>query len=286
MNRRALIGVVIPALLFFLAAPPAARAWGEKGHTIVAKIAELNLSDRAKAGIQQLLDDRSIADPRLASWADLIRHSGPYQHIYPGNAGWHFIDVPFDATQIDDDRDCKNNGCVVAAIERFRKDMVDSSKAVGKRKEALLFVVHFLGDVHQPLHCAQRNNDRGGNSRSVSYLGSHDHHLNLHAVWDTNLVEAALGGLDPVDKAWRLNQQITSQQRQDWSQGIPRDWAWESHQLATRNAYANQDADAGLPGHPPISLNQEYVTANTAVVEEQLKKAGIRLARVLNAAFE
>lgn len=281
-----LVAVTVGGLI----APPNLWAWGRNGHLIVAKIADLNLSNKAQTAIYGLLG-QSIATDDNASWADDIKPGHRLAHVvgnrYPNNSKWHFVDIPFDADSYDAGRDCSNNDCIVDQLNRFLDKLADPSAKERDRREALLFVVHFVGDIHQPLHCAERNGDHGGNNVHVASYGEHhEHHLNLHAVWDDNLVyeNENLRHLTPEDTAQRLNSSITSDQRRDWAQGSPQDWAWEAHRLAVDKAYIDGEGSA-LPADE-VDLDQEYIQTRKAIVREQLQRAGIRLANALNNAFD
>jgi hypothetical protein len=266
---------IIAVLLFLSIAVDRAGAWGWEGHIIVARIAEAHLTDKAKDGITQLLGpDRKIEDTSVASWPDNIRRDRPE------TGPWHYVDIPFDAVSYDPSRDCRSNQCIVAQLEHFAAVLADTKATTVSRAEALRFVVHFVGDMHQPLHCAERNHDKGGNLVKVTFLtGSHEG--NLHSTWDTLLIRQYLGARDVLQYADELNSRITSQQTKDWAAGTIADWAWESHQQAVAHAYA------GIPIQTtPVNLTQQYVDENRQVVETQLERAGIRLADVLNKAFQ
>jgi hypothetical protein len=249
---------------------------------IVAKIAELNLKPQARDEIRKLLGPTPISDRRVATFADFVKHNPDFPE-YAKTPPWHFVDVPYDADSYDPERDCKDGSCVVERIEVFKKTLADKTKPSQDRLEALMFLVHLVGDLHQPLHCATRN-DRGGNDLPVGFLGHAGNHLNLHAVWDENLVQACMGHLEPYDYAGRLNAEIQGSDRSDWQTGEAKDWAWESHQAAVKRAYADADGHP-LPknGHP--NLDDAYVAKGKEVVAVQLKRGGIRLARILNDAL-
>ncbi|HVX14407.1 MAG TPA: S1/P1 nuclease [Pirellulales bacterium] len=283
-----LIGLVIGGLIV----PPNVLAWGRDGHVIVAKIADLRLSDKARQAVFDILGGQSIATSDNANWADDIKKGPLAQTVgdrYPNNSQWHFVDIPFDAASYDADRDCKNSDCIVDQLNRFLKVVADEDASDLERREALKFVIHFCGDIHQPLHCAERNGDHGGNAvRVASYdggHGGHDHHMNLHSVWDDNLVyeNESLRHLRPEDAAQRLNSLISSQQQDDWAGGEPKDWAWEAHQLAVGQAYTDGDGNPLPKDH--VKLDDEYVHTRKLVVRQQLQRAGVRLANVLNEAF-
>ncbi len=265
----------IAVVLFLSVAVGRAGAWGWEGHIIVARIAEQHLTDKAKAGITQLLGpDRKISDTSVASWPDNIRRDRPE------TGPWHYVDIPFGATSYDPTRDCQNGRCVVAQIEHFAAVLADTNATTVSRAEALRFVVHFVGDMHQPLHSSERNHDKGGNLVKITFL-SDSETGNLHSVWDSILLRQYLGGEDVSQYADKLNSRITPQQMKDWSGGSVADWAWESHQQAVAHTYA------GVPiQDTPFNLDQQYVAGNREVVETQLSRAGIRLANLLNKAFQ
>jgi hypothetical protein len=150
-------------ILLFL--PATVLAWGGEGHQIVALIAEDRLTPEAKAGMHELLgEDVSISDAEIANWADQIRRERR------NTAPWHYVDIPTTQPSYDATRDGNDGDNVIDAIDRFEKVLADKSKPKAERAEALKFVVHFVGDVHQPLHCADRDGDRGGNKRLVFFL--------------------------------------------------------------------------------------------------------------------
>jgi hypothetical protein len=266
---------IIAVVLFLSVAVGRVGAWGWEGHIIVARIAEQHLTDKAKAGITQLLGaDRKISDDPVASWADHIRRDRPE------TGPWHYVDIPFEATSYDPTRDCQNGQCVVAQIEHFAAVLADTNATTVSRAEALRFVVHFVGDMHQPLHSTERNHDRGGNLVKITFPPE-SQEGNLHGVWDSFLIRQYLGGEDVFQYADKLNSRITPQQLKGWSGGLVADWAWESHQAAVAHTYA------GIPiQSTPVNLSPQYVAENRDVVETQLIRAGIRLSVLLNKAFQ
>lgn len=256
-------------LAFFVtvAALPA-LAWGPEGHEIVAQIAEAHLSPAALQAADELLGGQHQL-PRVANWADQVRKSRSE------SAPWHFVDIPFAAEAFDAERDCvKHKGCIVEAIPHFVKILADSDNSPTARTEALKYIVHFVGDIHQPLHCGERNGDKGGNLCSVRWPGE-SKPVKLHLVWDVTLVESLLNTTD-VEK---LKAAITPEQAATWATGTTADWAWESHRLAVTKAYGE------IPETGTHRLSDEYVTAGQQIVAEQLSKAGIRLAHLLNFAL-
>jgi hypothetical protein len=281
MIRLLLYASVIVLTVGWQAGP--VRAWADRGHIVAAAVAEGRLSEKARDGVRDLLGDRSIADVRLCTWADEIKRSADYKRKYPKNDLWHFADVPFGAAKFDRDRDGPGGNNVIDAIERFRK-VLKSSTDREERKDALLFLIHLVADLHQPLHAAERAGDRGGNLLRVTFPGADDPKLNLHRVWDVQLVDAALGGLEPLDYAKRLQAGLTAEETERWQKGTPEDWLNEAHQAAVDFAYRKADKTE-LPKAGVVELDRPYADRCKPVVEEQLRKAGVRLAAVLNEAF-
>ena len=266
---------LLAVALFLSVAACRVGAWGWEGHIIVGRIAEHHLTDKAQAGIAQLLGpDRKIEDTSVASWPDNIRRDRPE------TGPWHYVDIPFEASSYDASRDCQTGQCVVAQLEHFTAVLADTNATTVSRAEALRFVVHFVGDMHQPLHCTERNHDKGANLVKVTLL-SDPRVVNLHSVWDTYLLRQYLGGEDVLQYADQLNFRITPQQAKDWAGGSVADGAWESHQQAVTHTYA------GVPIQgTPVYLDPQYVAESRQVVATQLMRAGIRLAVLLNKAFQ
>ena len=251
--------------------PMRASAWGGEGHRIVALIAEGHLSPKTRQSIETLLGEQTLAD--VANYADLVRNRRPE------TANFHFVDIPISRNSFDRSEDCQEDpargDCVIAAIERYAKEANRSNLTMGRRRFALKFIVHLVGDMHQPLHCAD-DNDRGGNSVKVSWFGRRGKGINLHSVWDRLIIEEA--GLDEVEFADALEELFTTQQAKDFQKGTLTDWANEAHLLAKKFAYGKLPEDR--------ALGQQYYDATFEVVDMQLYRAGVRLAHVLNKIYE
>ena len=274
-----------------------AVAWGPEGHAIVAEIAEARLTDAARAQIAQLLaldDSHAKHLDQIASWPDAVRPARPE------TAPWHFVDIPIDVSKYDASRDCKNGDCVVDAIQRYAKILGDRNAQPKDRLEALKFLVHFMGDVHQPLHTAMDCSkfplpqcDKGGNLTLVSYFRKS---TNFHSVWDGGIIEQALDvHLGPhfqpnlqatAAEAAKLNKKIRDTDAAAWApDGLTAhldtatvEWANESHALA-QTAYRN------LPTPRARGWDETYQEQEWPVVETQLTRAGVRLAKILNEAL-
>jgi hypothetical protein len=182
------------------------------------------------------------------------------------------VDIPLQAAGYDAARDCPHDNCVVAKVNQFIAELRDRSLPPSQRLEVLKFVVHFIGDVHQSLH-ASDNGDRGGNDVKVRFAGRA---TNLHAVWDTWILAPAVVG-DERAYALRLARAISLAEIAAWRGGTAADWANESHGVAKRVVYRELPHRGTLP--------DSYEGAALPVVNEQLEKAGVRLAEVLNAAL-
>ena len=261
--------ILVLAGIALLALPvPTAFPWGPKGHRIVSRIAAGRLSDAARAQVNALLGDQTLAD--VSNWADQIRkerkETGP----------WHYVNIRPGAERYDDARDCGAEGCVVSATEKFVAVLKDPHAKPADRKEALMWVVHLIGDLHQPLHCSHAA-DRGGNDIKVEFEGTP---TNLHAVWDSEIIERQ--HLDDDVYADQLRADIGDDDVAEWTRTPLRDWVDESWRLAEDSAY--RDA-RGRPLESGAKLTREYLTTRTVVIDRRLKQAGVRLASVLNAAF-
>jgi len=254
--------LIAKIIVLFLLAAPWAWSWGQEGHRITAQIAERRLSAKALAAVRQILGpNRSLAD--IANLADEVRN----QH--PETAPWHYVDIPLTATSLDRAKYCPNDQCVIGAIERFQRELAAPGLSPERRYEALYYIVHFVGDLHQPLHCADRD-DRGGNDVPVEFQGQA---MNLHQVWDSGIINSMhLDG----EKLRRLGK-ISRRRRRAWGRGTPGQWAMESHDLARDVAYRFPE-----PGMDPVVLDRNYERRAASVVRTQLAKAGYRLAYALN----
>jgi hypothetical protein len=261
--RRLAIVLIVAFLM-----PTRAFAWGSEGHRIIAEIAEQHLEPDTAKRVRDLLaieNNTSLAD--IANWADQIRRQRR------DTAPWHFVDIPVDASTYDPARDCRRRSCIVAQLDRFIAVLRRSSAPSRERLEALKFVVHFVGDLHQPLHAAD-NDDRGGNDVHVIFSG---HRTNLHAVWDSGLLAPVVNG-DERAYALRLAHAITPNQIRQWQNGSTVAWVNESHGIAVEEIYGKLAHDAGR-------LPASYERQALSMVNEQLERAGVRLAYVLNVAF-
>ena len=249
-------------------------AWGPKGHAIVADIAASRLTPIAKQKLQSLLGPDSLAS--VASWADSVRKERDESYY------WHFVDIPKDAPGFSDERDCfrpqdkhkdaltDHHNCVVDRIEIFQKILGDEKASRADRLEALKWLVHFVGDLHQPLHAIDEGH--GGNDIKLAVFGSPkcgDYDCNLHWAWDTLLLEHT--GYSEEEHVGRLNTLIAQKHLENQAGGTPVDWANESHLQARQIMEAK-----------PAAVDDAYYQANIELVNQKLALAGLRLATLLN----
>jgi hypothetical protein len=272
-------------LLFLLLAlvalvPAPALAWTQLGHQLVGDLAASRLAPRARAEIAQLLAGE--ADPTLggvASWADALRDSDPPR--FKATSDWHFIDSRNGSCAFVLPRDCPDGNCVIAAIEAQRKVLADRNQSLAARRDALKFLVHFVGDLHQPLH-ASNHADAGGNQFQVSLRtdlapqtyarSSYSNGVmgtNLHAIWDYYvLASARLTARQYVLKLQpRLPKPLAG------GGGAPLAWARESCDLI--------DALKLYPRKH--TMDHAYLTSMRPLAERRIELAALRLAALLNA---
>jgi hypothetical protein len=308
------------AISLLAALPLLARSafgWGCEGHQIIALIARAHLTPATSSAVDQLLRDNPI-DPSLsrsckdrpddlmadsATWADDERN------VDKTTESWHFIDIPLavhpDPGQEPDlmkwcpaQADGKP-GCIVSAISQEWAILRDGHQPAPARAQALRYVIHFLGDMAQPLH-ASDNHDRGGNCTSIKFFTG-EKPRNLHGIWDSQLIDRDLA----ADKMTRS--QYTAKIDESFSGESKIDiegWVWESHKLAYTVTYADlkpqiptEPLTAGLADQDgcnaerdkvaalDISVGDEYYAQTMPVIREQLAKAGYRLAALINQTF-
>src|SRR5579859_1277561 len=219
---------VICFLSFSLFGASNAWAWGREGHRITALIAWNRLTPAARQQVSDLLGGGGRGSVEQAStWADEVRPSRPE------TAPWHYVNIEISNTNYEPARDCPDSNCVIAQVQKDVRIIADRQLATPIRAEALRFLIHFIGDLHQPLHCAD-NHDRGGNLVKVILGGQQ---TNLHAVWDTEVVEALGSSEDTVAAA--LASKITQSDRKAWSRGTAVSWANETWAVAKRSVYGS-----------------------------------------------
>jgi len=303
-----------------LSAAPSAHAWGCKGHQTVALMAEKHLTPEARQLVEKLLSENPI-DPKLkrycgnaspdlmvdaATWPDDVRnerHNGP----------WHYLDIPRGKHKGSLEEYCGADGCVARAIEEQRAILKDPSADPLKRAEAVRYIIHFVGDMHQPLH-AINNGDNGGNCVPVKYLhhepllnplhpDREDYSPNLHQIWDTEIVERDMEISNPHRYADDLDERFHAESTSWEAAGIHvENWAWEVHERAETEVY--EAFSVKIPVEPDVKpkacsdnnhvgkrLFEKHLTADETYQARAAKtagkgiaEAGVRLAMILNEA--
>jgi hypothetical protein len=311
-----LVGIAVLVL-----SPSSAPGWGCKGHETIALIAKDHLSTSAARHVMTLIGNpAAVIEPGLhrfcrpsaalapianvSTWADDVRA------VRPETAGWHFVDIPRGTTPDGLTAFCPVSGCVTSEIAAQMKVLRNTHAGRQKRAEALMYLVHFVGDVHQPLHCTT-NDDRGGNCVPVSFFGRQpvpnphsgfgSTEPNLHAVWDNELIARDMDHRGVAAYAEVLERRFHGRFA-GWLAGRvkPEDWAWESFRLAESDAYGKLPTPIPVETPQPVhtcaddngigarmgalheAVDQAYQDAVAPVIEQRLAQAGARLALVLN----
>src|ERR1700683_70251 len=214
MRKRALVAILcgsIPAL-----------GWGPEGHSLIARIAEAQLTPAVHAKVVEILGP-NVTMASVASWPDEIRRSRPE------TGEWHYIDIPIDQPHLDMSRDCPKGDCVIKKIEDFEVVLHDPNMPAVQRREALMFLFHFVGDMHQPLHDSD-NKDQGGNDVRVTYNGRN---TNLHSLWDSGL----LGHMGKESELFPGYSAESPRHAKKWAKGSVGGWGGEGDKGAWKGAY-------------------------------------------------
>jgi hypothetical protein len=263
------MGAVIPLLtiwLVLLSAP--ALSFGADGHRIIAIIAENHIRAKTAAAIQEITDGKSLAT--LSLWPDRIR----YLPAWRQSKYWHYISI--DDHEKFDDFPRNPDGDVLSSLEYFFAQLKSAELTRQQRLEALAFFVHFVGDIHQPLHVGRRG-DRGGNKINLKWLKL-SKATNLHRVWDSLIIDSET--LSPEEYSQTLDRASPVLIKQWQSSGFL-DWARESKNL--RDHVYNFGAGAK---RTPIQISPAYIDRNKPIIEQRLLMAGVRLGDYLNRIFD
>jgi hypothetical protein len=275
MHAKAFAALAAAATLL----PSPALAWGKTGHRVVAAIADTQLSGLARAHIEQILGPGESLD-EAATWPDDMR-ADPSPFWQKTASPWHYVTL--NGTTYDH---APPEGDALEALGRFSKMLQDPNASLADKQLALRFVVHLVGDLHQPLH-AGKCCDKGGNDVKVTWMGKP---TNLHAAWDSSIVDEEQ--LSFSELAAKLERHISPSDVIAWSDVNPRDWVIESAELRDRVYPTAADMPKPVKGkkrrkHQPVlpDLSYGYVYRFTPVMERRLSQAGVRLAAYLNAIF-
>lgn len=273
--------LILAALLGF--ASPAQAYW-EYGHETVAAIAYKNVTPQVRAAIDRMLARSTLMETpqcpartieQASVWADCIKELGPrFSYAY----SWHYQNVnicqPFALKPA-----CKDGNCVSAQIERDVKLLKDAGVPLRERIQALAFLIHFVGDLHQPLHAGDMG-DLGGNKVKTNYGIYQTDRLNLHAVWDGLLAERAISTGPSLVHAYAASIAEPIQL------GTVEDWSHENWQVAHDIAYtAAMGGDPCVTPTPPAHLDEATIERLIEPARQQVMRGGLRLARLLNEAL-
>ncbi|KAM0857289.1 hypothetical protein ACQ4PT_048558 [Festuca glaucescens] len=258
---------------------PAAQAWGVEGHYMVCKIAESYLTTEASTAVKGLLPESAGGElAAVCSWPDTERRQNPW------SAPLHFADTPGDC-KFSYARDCHGtNGekdmCVVGAINNYTAALQDSSCPYN-RTESLMFLAHFVGDVHQPMHCG-RTADLGGNTVIVSW---YKNKTNLHKVWDEKVIGTAMNRFYKDDLSTMIGaikRNLTVVEKNKWE-------ACPSRATSCADKFAEESAELSCPAYVGTeqgsNLEDEYFFKALPVVQKRIAQGGVRLAAILNRIF-
>jgi hypothetical protein len=263
MNKRRVVfcGVLLAAAAGLL-------SWGVMGHRTIGKIAENHLSPNAKAGVRSLLGDETLAD--VASWADDVRN----QPEFRGTGSWHFLNLPLGLSYSEFQKTVEGmtEENLYSALLKQEGIIKDKGSSRERKVEALKFIVHFVVDLHQPMHVS-RGEDKGGNTIQLNYDGQG---TNLHSLWDTKLLQHE--GLTYEELAVKYDHASPAEIRQ-WQGDPMMKWLWESYEISTK-IYGEVDAMKGR------SIDDRYYQAHIGIIQVRIEQAGIRLAGVLNTLFK
>ena len=286
--RKSLLALAA-ALAALICSP--ALAWGDLGHEVTALIAYRHVSPTARAALDALL--ASDPDPLTAGdFASRATWADKYRNAHRETAAWHFVDIEIDRPDLE--RACFGfptlqggqwasqgpaQDCVVNKIDEFAAELKNPSTPAAERLLALKFLIHFMGDLHQPLHAADHD-DRGGNCIGLSPPQGAQN--NLHAYWDVSVINAL--GQSAAQIAEQLDARLSAADIKAWTQGTPQSWAMDTFEVGRRDGYA-------LPSTPTcqnggsVALSPAYRAQAEKDAAAQLLKAAVRLAAVLNAAL-
>ncbi|HET9818966.1 MAG TPA: S1/P1 nuclease [Rhodanobacteraceae bacterium] len=251
----------ILVLVIALSCAPRAFAWGPRGHRIIARLAATRLTPQARAEVEKLLAVRGKRYlDQVANWADDLRDTDPA--LYRRTRKLHYLNFQSGDCLYDPPRDCRDGECVVAAITKYSSILADRSNSPAERARALAYVVHFVGDVHQPLHAGYRH-DAGGNDFQVRW---HGQGTNLHRIWDSTMLD------DARLSTAQYTRKLLAERTPIATGGTPAAWAEESCRI---------DRDDGV--YPSSHfIDEAYMQRERPIAERRLRQAGARLAELLN----
>ena len=260
MNTRILKKIFIA--VFFIFGIAEASAWGVTGHRVVAEIAENHLTNRAKRKLKKLIGKQKLA--YWANWPDNVRNSPEWKNT----STWHYVNIPPQESKEQFIEQLKNNNKpnIYTAIQNVKGIIVDKNTPNADREIYLRFLVHFLGDMMQPMH-TRREEDLGGNLIKIQFFKKD---TNLHSLWDSGLIDNTKYSYTEYARVLDVKSKEEIQKIQS---GSLEDWLYESHQAA------NQLYASVKPGE---NYSYDYQEQYKDLLERQLLHAGLRLAKILN----
>ncbi|MEZ4817101.1 MAG: S1/P1 nuclease [Flavobacteriaceae bacterium] len=253
--------ILLFVLIFFFHFLYSAEDWGPTGHRTVGKIAENYLTPEVAHLIDEILDGQSLA--LVSTFADEIRSDSRYKEFAP----WHYVNFPFDSTYEDSPKSEK--GDIVVAIKKCISILKNKETSKEDKAFYVKLLVHFIGDLHQPLHIGLAD-DKGGNTFQVQWF---DEGTNLHWVWDEKIIEQF--GMSYTELT-ENTQKLSAEELENIKKGTIEDWMYEGRALC-EDVYAHTKVGE--------KLSYEYMYRYAHIVRYQLQKGGIRLAQVLNSIF-
>lgn len=238
-------------------------SWGQKGHDVTCAIAERHLTKKAQKQISEILDGKSIV--YWANWMDNASHTPEYSYT----SSWHYKNIDADETY--EGASLNEHGDVVRAIDEQIAALKSGKLSKEEQALHLKFLVHLMGDLHCPMHMGHKS-DKGGNRWQLQYFGSG---RNLHSIWDSGVIESA--------HKWTYSEwaeqidRLTKQEQWQMTQGSPTTWGEETYEICKK-----------IYDTTPVGskLSYDYVSEWSETVEQQLLRAGVRLAEVLNEIFK
>ncbi len=237
--------------------------WGQNGHRATGEIAQNHLSKKAKKEIDKLLQGKSLAF--VSTYADEIKSDSKYREYGP----WHYVNLPSGETKYNL-ATANPDGDLLAALKKCKAVLQDESASREEKEFYLKMLVHFVGDLHQPLH-AGRGEDKGGNDIQVRWYNDG---TNIHSVWDTKMIESYNMSYTELAENTR---DLTKAEKQQIASGTFEEWMYESKELS-KKVYDSVEIGE--------KLGYRYMYDWFPVVQEQLQKGGIRLAQVLNEIYK
>ena len=290
--RRRSGALMLGAIVALSVAPAAAWAWGAEGHRIPGLVASDLLTPKARIRLNQLIPNADLAD--IALYMDINRPD--LAAAIPGSDKWHYDNEPVCKIRSYAEY-CPNGDCASNKIPVYFKVLSDPASSAEAKVQAIRFLVHMIGDIHQPLHAAD-DDDLGAN---LKFVLMPDAIFNppaeampprrLHAVWDSDLVKLTTRGTREADYAKQLLARYRDSNIAGWQSGTVRDWMKESWTLSSTITYGKLPGFACGQEWPasqtaPQRLTQAYVDASLEPIPAQLAKAGARIAWVLNTALD